>query len=151
MRSVGTTRIRAFDQVAMRAAREQKKWSRGRLAVLLGVTPPAVASWEKGTTTPEPPTFVRLAKLLDLDPAALIATPQTSWTLTDLRVSHGLHQAPAAEQIGMAATRLSDLEMGYDELREPITESLAQMYGVTTDVIENAWRQSRERLLTDDQ
>lgn len=86
-----------------------------------------------------------------MDPAALIATPQTSWTLTDLRVSNGLHQAPAAEQIGMAATRLSDLEMGYDELREPITESLAQMYGVTTNVIENAWRQSRERLLTDDQ
>lgn len=150
MRPVGVTRIRAFDHAAMRVAREQKKWSRGRLAVMLGVTPPAVASWEKGTTTPEPPTFTRLAALLDLLPGDLITTPQGQWTLTDYRVSHGLHQAPAAEQIGMPATRLSDLEMGYDELREPITGALAQLYSATVKDIEQAWQQGRDRLLSDE-
>lgn len=147
MRSMGATRIRAFDHVAMRAARERKKWSRGRLAVQLGLTPPAVTSWERGTTTPEPPTFVLLAMALDVEPADLIATPRSGWTLAEYRVTRGFHQAPAAEQIGIPTSRLSNFEMGYEEPREGIDEAIAQLYGVTVEDIHRAWQCSRDRLL----
>lgn len=147
MRSMGATRIQAFDHVAMRAAREQKRWSRGRLAVQLGLTPPAVTSWERGTTTPEPPTFVLLAMALDVEPADLITTPQNEWTLAEYRVTHGFHQAPAAEQIGIPTSRLSNYEMGYEEPRDSIAAAIAKLYGVTDEQIHRAWQYSRDRLL----
>lgn len=149
IRSVGTTRIPAFNAGAMRSARESKNWSQGRLAVALGLAVVTVSSWERGSSAPEPPKFVLLAAALDVSPADLLTTPAADWTLTDLRVVSGVHQKTAAAQLGIRPTRLSQIETGYEPLREPIRSDLAILYDVPIHAIDQAWERGRDRLLSE--
>lgn len=146
---VGTTRIRAFDPSAMRAAREAKGWSRGRLAVVLGVSPVAVAKWERGSSTPEPPRLRALAEALGIEPGTLLVTASSDWTLADYRVVRGLHQVDVTRDHQVTPTRLSSLELGYEAPRPDELDALAAAYDTTADELEAAWQRGRDRLLAD--
>lgn len=147
IRKVGATRIPGFDAAAMRAAREAMGWSQGRLGVEVGMAVVTISSWERSKSAPEPPKFVQLARALNVEPAALLRAPRAEWTLTDLRVVTGTHQREAAHSLGIQPTRLSHIEAGYEALRSPLTEKLAQLYGVTSDQIQHAWQRGRDQLL----
>lgn len=144
---VGATRIRAFSADALRAARDAKGWTQGRLAVAVGVSLPAVASWERGTSTPEAPRLPAIAEALNIEPGSLLTLSPVEWTLAELRVLVGLQQASAAAQSGIAAPNLSKLEMGYQELRPVDVDALSRVYGVTPERLKEAWQRGRDRLL----
>jgi len=147
--SVGTRRIPAFNAAAMRRAREARGWSQGRLAAELDLAVITIYSWERGTQAPEPPTFVLLAAALDLQPGELLDTDSDQWTLAELRVVRGIHQQTAAANADVRPNRLSQIEAGYERLREPLRSRLAALYNVTEEVIDQAWEQGRQRLMTE--
>lgn len=150
IRGVGATRIPAFSAAAMRAAREAKGWSQGRLAAELDLAVVTVSTWERGGQAPEPPTFVLLAAALDIDPGDLLDRPREQWTLTEMRVVHGLHQQTAAALAGgVRANKLSQVEAGYERLREPLRTTLAALYEATTESLDRAWENGRQQLIND--
>ncbi len=133
----------------MRRAREARGWSQGRLAAELDLAVITVSSWERGLQAPEPPTFVLLAAALHLQPGELLDTSSDRWTLTELRVVRGIHQQTAAVSAGIGPSRLSQIEAGYERLREPLRSRLAALYQVTDHVIDQAWEQGRKRFMTE--
>ena len=147
MTRVGTTRIPAFSGGRLRTAREATGWAQGRLAVQVGATLTSISAWERGTRTPEPKTFLALAKALHIAPADLLDLPVEQWTLVEYRVVAGLHQRDAAAQLGIPTARISNFESGYDRPAEDIAQALANAYGASPQQINAAWERGREELL----
>ena len=116
---------------------------------MLGVSPAAVANWERGTTTPEPPRMRVLAEALEIDPSVLITQTRENWTLSEHRVVTGLHQADVTEKTGILSARLSSLELGYEAPRADELDALAVTYSATADELAQAWQRGRDRLLSD--
>jgi ribosome-binding protein aMBF1 (putative translation factor) len=56
----------------IRAARVHRGWSVVDLAEKLGVTRQCVESWEAGKTAPRAQRVTKVARVLDLEPAALL-------------------------------------------------------------------------------
>ena len=90
-----------------------------------------------------------LAQLLDIDPGHLLALEPSAWSLSEHRVASGLHQADVTRTFGVAPTRLSNLELGYEVPRPDELEILAVAYHSTSDELAAAWQRGRDRLLAD--
>lgn len=145
--TVGATRIPSFDGEKLRAAREAQGWSRGRLAVALGKTVTSVSGWERGQRNPAPATLVALAKALDIEPADLLDIPRAEWGLVEFRAAAGLEQKDAAEQVGISAAMLSQLEATYVALPTPDkVAAMASLYNSTPEELADAWDRARTRL-----
>ena len=145
--TVGATRIPSFDGEKLRAAREAQGWSRGRLSVALDKTVTSVAGWERGLRNPAPSTLVAIAKALGIAPGDLLEIPRAEWSLVELRVTAGLEQKDVAEQTGIPAAMLSQIEATYERLPSPDkVAAMASLYNSTPEELADAWDRARARL-----
>lgn len=145
---MGATRNPAFSGARLRAARERKKLSRGVLAVRVGMSFAAVSAWERGVHAPPPPSLVKVAQVLGVEPADLLDTPRDEWTLAEYRIVEGLHQQDVATALAVAPDKLSRVEAGY-EAPGDLLPRLAELYGTTATVLQVAWDRTRAGLLED--
>lgn len=147
MKRMGSTRIRAFDQAAMRAAREAKKWTQSRLAIEIGIAPVTISAWERGSNGPEPPRFVQLARALGVEPSDLLTVARDEWTPFEMRAVRGLQQQEAARLLELSPSRLSSLELGIEAISAELAPRIAQLYQVSEEELQKAWDRARARFL----
>jgi len=140
------TRIETFDGARLRAAREAKQWTQGRLAVKVQKGISSVFAWESGARSPEPKTLVRLAKELGIEPADLLSRPADAWTLVEWRITNGLSQRDVATHLGVQLSVFGNIEAAYAEMKPAVLAGMAQLYGTTEDNIRAAWSRSRAHL-----
>lgn len=102
------------DPDALRAARIRHQWTQHALAVRCGLATDALVSrWERGTATPHPAAFLRLATELQTPPASLlIAELREEPDLRAHRTCLGLSAADLSERSGIPVSTLSALERG---------------------------------------
>lgn len=147
MTRMGSTRIAAFDDAALRSARESKGWSQARLAIEIGMTPSTISAWERGSNGPEPPRFVELASALGLLPSELLTITRDEWTPSEFRAVVGLQQREAARRLSISASRLSGFEQGIEEMSADIGARVATLYQVPEAELRAAWARARARFI----
>jgi len=118
---------------ALKRAREAAGMSRAELAEVVGGNRMAVYRWETGARTPQVSTVALLARAVGVDPSDLIAPPQT---LSQLRASRGLLQSEVAEQIGVARSRYSSIELGTGRATREQLLQLAEVFDVEIGTLE---------------
>lgn len=145
---VGTTRIPTFSGTKLRAAREDRGWSRGRLGIALGKTTTSVAAWERGLRNPAPDTLKDIAEALEITTADLLTLSQDEWGLAEYRVTHGWEQKDVAERIAIISpSLLSQIESTYERPKPAQITALAKLYGIGEPEVMEAWQRARDRVL----
>ena len=125
-----------FDRHALRGIREGKGLSATHLAALARVRRERIYSWESGRAHPNPESVAQLASALNVSIGDLYKVSDPP-TLEDLRLAHGYTQEAIAEKIDRARRSYHLIEAG-DPMPEQVKESLAEVYGVSVNIVENA-------------
>jgi transcriptional regulator with XRE-family HTH domain len=104
---------RWFDGERLRAARQARGFSQEQLAVRSGIAQPSISVFERGRSTPEPPTLLALAQALDLLPADLMVPIDGPPSLARRRVEVGMIQRHVAEAVGIPPSTYAEIETGH--------------------------------------
>lgn len=136
------------DPDALRAARLRRQWTQHELAVRCDLATDALVSrWERGTATPHPAAFLRLATELQTPPASLlIADLRDEPDLRAHRTCLGLSVSDLAERSGVPASTLSALERGAATTPQAATlTALATALGIHPDHVTQLVRRAAQR------
>lgn len=136
---VARNTVRGFSGATVRRLRIVRGLASDDFADLVGASVSAVWSWETGRTAPTPPTLVRIAQVLHVTPADLIAIPEHQLTLSDLRVEAGYTQADAARALDLSPNKLLRIEKGRLPSDPDITRKIATLYGISTERVASTW------------
>ncbi|GLW02535.1 helix-turn-helix domain-containing protein [Streptomyces lavendulae] len=124
---------RAVDGQRIRAVRRSADLTQDFVAAELGVSPSAVANWEKGTTAPDPWKLPALARTLGRDLDELFPR-QGPPDLGDLRGDAGFAQYEVAQILGTKSEGpVANAERGKRRLSGKFVEPLATAYRVSVE------------------
>lgn len=138
----------AFNGERLRHAREEKGWSRGKLASILDCSVTSIAGWERSVHMPKPDMLRKLADTLDLALMDLLRAPRAQWGLVEHRLMLGQDQDAMAKAINVSRPRFSSFEMGYVEPSEEQYEQLAFHYGTTAGELRDGWVRNHKRMIS---
>lgn len=143
---VGVSRsaVRGFSAARLRRYRQARKATIEDLADAAGVSAQTVSAWETGRAAPTPELLAKVAGELRLTVADLVPIPSDQLGLSDLRVQAGMTQGRAAEALGISATLLGRIEKGRKDYDDHRAQQLADVYGVTKVLVEEAWQRDRD-------
>lgn len=124
---------RRFDRRRLREVRRARDLTQSDVAKAVGVSDPAVASWETGHSSPDAERLPALAKVLGQDLDHLF--PRTGLPdLADLRCDAGYSQYQTKDLTGTkSAGPVANAERGKRRLSERFVRLLADGYGVAVD------------------
>lgn len=124
---------RAVDGQRIRAVRRFADLTQDFIAAEVGVSPSAVANWEKGTSVPDPWKLPVLARALGSGLDDLF--PRTGHPdLSDLRGDAGFAQYEVPQILGTKSEGpVANAERGKRRLSGKYVEPLAQAYGVSVE------------------
>lgn len=143
---VSRSAVRGFSATRLRRYRQARKATIEDLADAAGVSAQAVSAWETGRAAPTPELLAKVAAELRLTVADLVPIPTDQLGLSDLRVQAGLTQASAAQQLGVSATLLGRIEKGRKDYEDERADQLAELYGVTKELVTKAWELDRANM-----
>jgi transcriptional regulator with XRE-family HTH domain len=138
--------VRRFDGSAFRCARLAAGVPLNTLAARLGVGRSSVSSWERGATRPTPGHLVKIVDLLDVTLEQLGYPPPAACDLAELRERAGLTVVQLAPLAGVHQRHYHDIESGAVAISAPVLERLRTALKESVEVIEAAWRRSRDAL-----
>ena len=102
-----------IDPAALRRARTNQGLTQHELARLIGVAGgERVSRWELGTSEPRPDVLLRLAEVLDVEPADLLTPPTKGQDLRRLRTLAGLSARQLADQAHLSLASVQRWEAG---------------------------------------
>lgn len=109
------------------------------LADEIGVSRQAVSAWLKGVTRPSPRSLVRAAEVLGVSAGDLTPHSSSRIHLADLRSRSGFNQAELAGRLGIAPSKLSDIERGRQRTDEDLAARIASVLEVEEADVVAAW------------
>ncbi|MFI0776235.1 helix-turn-helix domain-containing protein [Streptomyces sp. NPDC021212] len=133
---------RRFDRHRLRRVRRARDLTQSDVAKVVGVSDPAVASWETGHSSPDSEKLPALARVLGQDLDEMF--PRAGLPdLADLRCDAGYSQYQTKELTGTkSAGPVANAERGKRRLSEKFVRLLADGYGVTVDALLDAQERS---------
>lgn len=140
--------VRGFSPATLRRLRTTSGFSQDELADLAGVSAQTLSTWETGKTAPSARVLAAVADALRITVADLAPLRDSELVLRDLRSQAGLTQAAVATALGIGPTRSSDLERGRRPVDDDVVHQLAALYGVTDDLVRQAWARTYEQRQT---
>ncbi|OLT31616.1 XRE family transcriptional regulator [Rhodococcus sp. CUA-806] len=134
--------VRHFSGARLRRLRERRGWSVDDLAGKAGVSRQAISTWETSKALPTPALLKKIASALQVAIEDLVLIPSSDIQIGDLRVRAGLTQAEAAAGLSVSATLIVDIERGRKPVNEDRLQAFAQLYGVESEEIREAWQRA---------
>lgn len=135
-----------IDPAALRRARTNKGLTQHELARLIGVAGgERVSRWELGTSEPRPDVLLRLAEVLDVEPADLLTPPTNGQDLRRLRTLAGLSARQLADQAHLSLASIQRWEAGRLQHlpSEPAMALVADAVKATPAAVADALNQAR--------
>lgn len=136
---------RGFDPGALRRIRQRCGLTQAELAEQMGVKRTYALTWERqgpDGTGPSPPTLVRLAAVLDVEPHQLTTIAREEALLGDLRQWRGLSQEELAEQTGIASSTIAALELATRPLQDHQAEAIAEALDLSPAEVQAAYKRA---------
>ncbi len=132
--------VAGFSGAAARQARRLTGLTADQVGVQLGVTEQTVFRWERNRSRPTAEHLGALAQVLNVSPADLMPRRATRTpNLRDLRQFAGVSIAVLSEKTKISASAIVRFERGVaSSMSEAVTDRLAEVYGLTSEEIENA-------------
>src|SRR2546423_14007165 len=135
--------VRNFSPAAFRAARLRAGRSVADLADLAGLSASTLGGWERGVVQPTVRSLRGAAAALGVKIDDLLRPSTTAVSLADLRISHGLTFAEAAQAAGVSRNTVSRAENGHAGLSAVTARKLARVYEVDPAEVRTAWERVR--------
>lgn len=139
-------RMESFDLGIFLDLLERSGKSHSQLAVECGVGKAVVSHWASGRSKPSPQMAPRVAAALGVNVLDLAGKTMATADLTDLRMTHGLNGAVAAELAGLKPSQFQTLEAAISMPKPDHLDALAEVYDVTVDQVRRAWVNRRIKL-----
>lgn len=140
--------VRGFSPATLRRLRATAGFSQDELGDLAGVSAQTLSTWETGRSVPSARVLAAVARALRVTVADLAPLRDSELVLRDLRSQAGLTQADVAVALRISAPRSSDLERGRHAVNDDVAHELAVLYGVTDDLVRQAWARTYDQRRT---
>ena len=140
---VSRTTIDGFNPERFRELRLEAGMSRPQLARAAKIGVSTISAWERGTRTPTVEVLRGCMHVLNA-PLSEVSPGSTKPTLRSLRISQGLSRPQVADWMELSLPGYSAIERGDTPLSELRAQQLAELYGLETNVIYHAARESRK-------
>lgn len=135
--------VRGFSGARLRRFRLERGLTGDELADAAEVSYQAVSAWETGRSAPTPHLLARVARVLHVTIADLVAIPPGKLTLSDLRVQAGMTQSEIAAELGVSTSIVGTIEKGRTKYHPDRAACMARLYEVNLGEVEAAWQNSR--------
>ena len=137
--------VSRFVGANLRALRTQARASVAVVARAADVSESTVHKWESGAAKPQPQHLTALAEVFGVPVTDFLHTT-TRPNMQELRERVALTQGAVATAANVSASTVAAIERGSQAPNAAVRDSLADVYGVSINVLDLAWARSRDGL-----